>query len=235
LPEAARKVVEELTKKIILTSAVSKTKGNRQQKLGKENLGHQDSTSLKHMRILKTAIMHTKCIRPSPATLVEFMETLRSTRRWKWSTTSTNLGNLLGAWRNATTYCSELQSTDLTEATVYKNALSLAKRNANEEKAAQPLAATWKDVRKAMKIALKNGWRDAATALYITWMTAARVGCVMRLHVSDITTHKMVNKVVDSVGFFREGRRRRAEERFTCTRTWSATETWCRRTSPSDR
>jgi integrase len=163
-------------------------------------------TVLKHLRLMRGAILHAahngfflQASQPIPTQmLLDFVEDRRIKHGNKWSTVSTNLGNMLGAWRRAQLYVAELVSVNLIEDQLFKAALDNAKQQAKTSVVNSPHPLTAKQFHKVVDYLLKTGKTAAAIAAILTWCTAARIGDVLTLEANNV----IINKSHTSVGFY---------------------------------
>lgn len=123
----------------------------------------------------------------SAAALVQAVEGLRTTRRWKYSTTCTKLGEIIGAVKRVEMYGGHRRLKQLVAADVfadYKRGIHL---KSLEEEVAFPLALTPIDAERVLEnLATDRHW-ETCVALALQWATAARPQCMLQLQVKNIS------------------------------------------------
>lgn len=118
--------------------------------------------------------------------LVEQINRLRRRKRWRWSTTVTNMARLQGALSLLPIY-GRLDHTDapilLRNSTIWKMAMRHATRRAHEQLGHQPAAATEAQIQSVLRNT--NIPRRCRAAILLAWITAARCGDVLKLRHGD--------------------------------------------------
>lgn len=122
----------------------------------------------------------------SAVELVQIIERLRTSTPWKYSTTCTKIGEILGAVKRLDMYGGHRRLKQLVATAIfadYKRGIHL---KSLEEEVAFPLALTSVDVEKVLdQLAVDQGW-ETGVALALQWGTAARPNCVLQLQVRNV-------------------------------------------------
>jgi len=142
------------------------------------------TTLAEHKNIIKKLRdLPTKFHRmPLPSAIVEWITEMRNTRRWKWTTTLKQLALCQGALGLLPTYI-HAEPIRLQTCPVWRQAVRGAAMMAKQEVPAQPLAITKRQMEETL-----DREKDPAifSALLLSWATAARVGCVLKLVTQDV-------------------------------------------------
>jgi integrase len=131
--------------------------------------------------------------------LVVAMERLRTVRNWRFSTTSTALGEVLGAIKRSQMYgipCRLIGKSPVIDD--YRKGLQLGMITELETlKQATPLT-----VENVRRIVQKNLIKDQEVATYISlmWATAARPGCIEKLKVKNVSVENLSLKCLFTEG-----------------------------------
>lgn len=129
------------------------------------------------------------------AGLVRLLENLRTTKHWKYSTTSTKIGEILGAVKRLELYDGHRRLKDVVASAVfadYKRGIHL---RALEEEVSFPVPLTAKDVEQILEnLAVDCDW-ETCVALALQWGTAARPNCVLQLQVKNIAVEHTSTRV----------------------------------------
>jgi ketosteroid isomerase-like protein len=146
------------------------------------------STRLEHirmLRLLRTLPADLQAL-PAPTAVAEFMMRRRKEKQWRWATTLKYLATCQGALASLpllrhTNTVVRLQLSPIWTATMRATA-----RLCREELPSQPRAASWMEVSQVLRTE-PNILTFAA--ILLSWLTASRIGCVLQLSASDVTTH----------------------------------------------
>lgn len=146
------------------------------------------STHQEHRRMLSLlATMPTQLQSlPLPDAILEFLMRKRKIKKWKWSTTIKYLATAQGALSSLPLYRDCKTGIKLTDAQIWKHGLRAAGRKAREELPQQPMAATWSMVQQGLR---SESSLPLFVAILLSWMSAARVGCILQLSRGDVSLH----------------------------------------------
>lgn len=143
----------------------------------------------------------------SASDLIQLLEAMRKERGWKYSTTSTKLGEIMGAVRRVDAYGGNRRLTSILLESVfsdYKRGVHLREMS-EEVNFPQPLEVAHVE-RVLGKLLEEENW-EVLAALALQWGTAARPNCVMLLQVHNVEiTHETVRvKFVQGKGVAARG------------------------------
>lgn len=122
----------------------------------------------------------------SSVQLVRKLENMRTSIPWKYSTTSTKIGEIIGAVKRTEEYGGQRRLKAFVETAVfadYKRGIQL-KALEEEPRSPVPLSATAVE-RVLEALAVDLNW-ETCVALALQWATAARPNCVMKLQVRNV-------------------------------------------------
>ncbi len=162
--------------------------------------GLMSSTMQEHRRMLrKLAESMPAELRglPAPVAIVECLTRQHKERAWRCSSLLKNLATAQGALSNLPLYRATLVSIPLGLSSVWRMAMKAAARAARIELPNQPLAVGWQQVRQALHM---ESSLPTFAATLLSWVAAARSGCVLQLAKSDLT---WVNESTLSIRFRR--------------------------------
>jgi integrase len=125
---------------------------------------------------------------PLPSAILEVINRTRRRKKWKWSTTTTKLATIQGAMAALPAYA-RMDGTSgpvlLKHSPVWSLALKAAARKAREQLGMQPKAATDAHIRQVMQD--PHLTQQMKGCILLAWLSAARVGDVLKLRRADIT------------------------------------------------
>lgn len=149
--------------------------------------GLMTSTSQEHRRILRalTDDMPIDLMgQPAPIALVEFVQRRAKERQWRCSSLLKTLATLQGALSNLPMYRATQVSVHLGTSPIWRMAMRAAAKAARIEMPNQPRAIAWHQVKKALQL---EPSLPIFAATLLTWVAAARSGCVLQLAKADLT------------------------------------------------
>ena len=136
------------------------------------------STRQQHRNQIKTVAGKLDPSLPLDVALVTALQDLARERNWRQSTLKKNAATVQGALRILPLYHSGSSVIQLRDSPVWRLSMVTFQHRSKEELPNQPKAATWEQVRAA----IKKTTNDAqAIALLLGWLTAARLGCIRTL------------------------------------------------------
>jgi integrase len=115
--------------------------------------------------------------------LVEYFTRERRQRRWRWTTTLKSMATCQGACALLPLYREGAAPFKLSPDPTWSQAMRAAGIAARQELPRQPRPATWTQVVHAVQ---HEPSPASQVALLLAWFTAARCGCVLQLHASDV-------------------------------------------------
>ena len=142
------------------------------------------STRMEHLRMLRTLSQIPADLHKAPMTtaIIEHLMRLRKAHHWRWSTAFKHLCcaqgalNLLPLYRLA-------PALQLSACPVWRQAMRAAQIACRQELPRQPRPATWQEVEKTLRTEKSL---PVFSAILLSWMTCARVGCILQLSRPDI-------------------------------------------------
>jgi integrase len=143
------------------------------------------TTSMEHLRMLRRLAALPADLRQLPLAkaLVEFFTRERRLRHWRWTTSLKNMATCQGACALLPLYREGVAPLRFSLDPVWSQAMRAAGIAARQELPKQPRAATWQQVVKAVSEETSS---TTQVAMLLAWFTAARCGCVLQLHASDV-------------------------------------------------
>ena len=146
--------------------------------------GLAKSTSNEHKRLLQLVQTASAELQQLPAVsmLVELITRISNERTWRRSTLLKNMASLQGALALLPIY-REAPPMLLRKDPIWQQSMRAATTKARQEMPRQPTPATWEQVKTVLG-------RETSTPLFciipLSWLTAARVGCLLRLSRGDV-------------------------------------------------
>jgi len=153
--------------------------------LAKQGLVH--TTQLEHKRMLLNLCQIPDQLLSAPATtaIIEHLTLQSNHKKWRASTLLKYLATAQGCLHLLPLYRHAPQIL-LNRCPVWQQAMRGAQIRARQELPRQPKPATWEQVEQVIRTHA-DATPALATAILITWLTAARTGCVLQLDVQDVT------------------------------------------------
>lgn len=118
--------------------------------------------------------------------MVVIVDHMRVQRKWKYSTTLTKLGEIVGALRRREYYASGCRLNKVEEDQEFKDYERVIRHGALQEQVNYPKAVLREDLHKAIKNLLMEERIEVAVLLLLVWSTAARVACALKLRKENI-------------------------------------------------
>jgi hypothetical protein len=107
-------------------------------------------------------------------------------RTWRFSTKKNAMGALQSALLRLPQYVQGATAIDLSSDTDWQDAMRWTSQRANNERPRTPIAAKFCEVQLTVERLQKQGKRDLAMLVILAWCHAARPGCTLQLHASDL-------------------------------------------------
>lgn len=135
----------------------------------------------KHMRWLDQ-LHHLQ----NPIEFVEFVEHLRTSRRWKWSTAQTALGEMLGAISRTEVYGAPCRLKLLVQSAIFRDYMKRVTKNVVCEPVNHPIPLTRVITRRVLCDLYYLRKQMLLCLLVLAWGTASRVACALKLQTSNV-------------------------------------------------
>lgn len=121
----------------------------------------------------------------TPLEFVTFLENLRIKRKWKWSTTKTAMGEMVGALQRAELY-GNCRLKDLLRSAIFKDYQRRVRKCVMSEEVKFPKPLSSRQVERILKQMHYDKNRLLMVALVLCWATASRVACVLKLRAKNV-------------------------------------------------
>lgn len=118
--------------------------------------------------------------------LVQLLERLRITKRWKFSTTSTKIGEIMGAVKRVEVYGGHCRLKGVVSSASFADYKRGVHLRALEEEVSFPVALTTEDVEIILERLAVDGEWETCVALVLQWGTASRPNCLLQVQVRNI-------------------------------------------------
>ena len=112
-----------------------------------------------------------------------WLETRRTERKWAWSTMNRTMGSLQGALSNLPMYCNCPVPILLSQGVAWRNAMRASTQRMKENEGVDPPACPFESLAAAADTATEPWIR---MALRLTWLTAARCGCILQIRRREV-------------------------------------------------
>jgi len=145
------------------------------------------STHQEHRRMAQQLLEMPEDLRKAPlsTSVAEFLLRRRKSKNWKWATTVKYMATAQGLCSLLPLYVMS-PAINLAACPVWRQALKAAARHCRRELPKQPKAATLHQVERTLR---NEACLPTFAAILISWMTAARTGCVLQLQRSCVQLH----------------------------------------------